>query len=32
VRVRSTFEIHGHAQDGEPPAIDPGMYVESEVE
>jgi len=30
--VRSTFELRGHAQDGEPPALGPGMYVESEVE
>ncbi len=30
--VRSTFELRGHAQDGEPAAIDPGMYVEAEVE
>jgi hypothetical protein len=30
--VRSTFELRGHAQDGEPAALDPGMYVESEVE
>jgi hypothetical protein len=30
--VRSTFELRGHAQDGEAPALDPGMYVESEVE
>ena len=30
--VRSTFELRGHAQDGVPAAIEPGMYVESEVE
>jgi hypothetical protein len=30
--VRSTFELHGHAEDAEPAALDPGMYVESEVE
>ena len=30
--VRSTFELRGHAQDGEPVVIDPGMYLEAEVE
>jgi hypothetical protein len=30
--VRSTFEVRGHAQDGEPAALEPGMYVDSEVE
>ena len=30
--VRSTFELRGHAQDGEPPVIEPGRYVEAEVE
>jgi hypothetical protein len=30
--VRSTFELRGHAQDGEPAVVDPGMYVEAEVE
>jgi hypothetical protein len=30
--VRSTFELRGTAQDGAPAAIEPGMYVESEVE
>ena len=32
--VRSTFEIRGHCVEDDPagPAIDPGMYVESEVE
>ncbi len=30
--VRSTFELRGHAQDGEPPVLEPGMYVDSEVE
>jgi hypothetical protein len=30
--VRSTFEIRGHAADGEPAALDPGMYVDAEVE
>jgi type IV pilus assembly protein PilA len=30
--VRSSFELRGHAQDGEEAALDPGMYVESEVE
>ncbi len=30
--VRSTFEVRGHVQDGEPPALEPGMYVENEVE
>jgi hypothetical protein len=30
----STFEITGHVADGDPlgPAVDPGMYVDSEVE
>ncbi len=30
--VRSTFELRGHAQDGEPAALEPGLYVENEVE
>jgi hypothetical protein len=32
--LQSTFEITGHYSDGDPagPAIDPGMYVESEAE
>jgi len=30
--VRSTFEVRGHAQDGEPAVLEPGMYVDSEVE
>lgn len=32
--AQSTFEITGHAADGDPagPAVDRGMYVESEVE
>lgn len=32
--VQSTFEITGHAAEGDPagPAVDRGMYVESEVE
>jgi hypothetical protein len=30
--VQSTFEIKGHAQEGEKAALEPGMYVESEVE
>jgi hypothetical protein len=30
--VRSTFELRGHAQDGEPAVLEPGMYVENEVE
>ena len=30
--MRSTFELRGHAQDGEPAVLEPGMYVENEVE
>jgi hypothetical protein len=30
--VRSTFEIRGSAPSAEPPTLEPGMYVESEVE
>jgi hypothetical protein len=30
--VLSTFEVRGHARAGAPPAVEPGMYVESELE
>jgi hypothetical protein len=30
--VRSTFELRGHAVEGQPAEVEPGLYVEAEVE
>lgn len=30
--ILSTFEVRGHAVPGSPPRLDPGMYVEAELE